>query len=89
MTIDPFGWLLTLPMTLGLFWIYLQPASHPLKEFWRASLERESLGWCRLGFETGRSAERETRAAMLLFWSVTGALMGASALSLGSYLGLI
>jgi hypothetical protein len=88
-TIDPFGWLVTLPMAIGLYWVYLQPATHPLKEMWRASMEREDLGWLRLGVENGRGAADERRSSLLLFWSVTGALLGVSALSLGSYLGLI
>lgn len=89
MTIEPYGWLVTLPMVIGLFWLYFQPISHPLKVLWRSSLEREALGWCRLGVEAGRGALGEARNAVTLFWSVTAALCAVTALSFAAYLGIL
>lgn len=87
--IDPYGWLLTLPMALGLYWLYLQPEAHPIREFWRNSLEREKAGWGRLGFEPGSAALAEPRAAATLFWSIMAALSAVTTLSFAAYLGLL
>ena len=63
--IDPYAWLLTLPLTLAMVWLYVQPAEHYIKQVWRDLMMRQEHGWMLL---TGRSMYNDEKLNKALFW---------------------
>lgn len=48
MKIDPYAWLLTVPLTIALMQIWFLPAEHVVKRVWRNFQEAEADVWFRL-----------------------------------------
>ena len=88
-SIDPHAWMVALPLTAMMLWVYFQPADHAIKRVWHELKQLEALGWAAIApVDADRAAETQPvhRAA---FWCMVGlsALGGAS--SLAAFLGII
>ena len=94
MKIDPYAWLLTVPLTIGLVQIWFLPADHALKRVWRSVLEAEADVWFRLhrGLyrpepgQVGYSTWLHRAGAYLL---LIGVFAVASLLSFASFIGVL
>ncbi len=54
MKIDPYAWLLTVPLTIAMVQIWFLPREHAIKRLWHSMQEAESDVWCRLHGGTWR-----------------------------------
>lgn len=90
MTIDPQGWLITLPLTVALVWAYFLPADHVIKQFWRHLAETEAQGLATMfGYAPQREPGVFTPAQHVAFWGGVACLGLSSLLSMGAYAGLL
>lgn len=85
MNINPYAWLLTIPITIGLVQIYFQPADNIFKRIWRDAVRLEQFTWERLGFSMCKGRGRRVHRA--LFGAIVSGFAIASIASFGSFIG--
>ncbi len=88
MQIDPYGWLIALPLTVGMLWLYFQPSDHAIKQVWRQLQRLESTGLSML--VPGRDVDDREQAHLIehvLYWCALSGCAVASGLSLASCFG--
>lgn len=83
--IDPNAWMLTLPITIGMVMVYLQPAEHPLKRWWQDMQRREAQALAQLAGDL--PLDEQTRAGIRrsVFLAVLGGAGAATLLSLAHF----
>ena len=89
LAIDPNAWMITLPLTLGMVMVYLQPQDHPLRRWWQDMQQREAQALAH--FAGDLPLDEQTRAGIRrsVFLAVLGGAGAATVLSLAHYLLLI
>lgn len=88
MHVEPYAWLVTLPLTVALIHFHLLPEQHGAKRLWRALGQYDSLAWERLGW-TGHALDlnAKPRARRLLFVVVLVGLCISTIASLAAFAG--
>ena len=90
MHIDPYAWIITLPLTLALVQLYFQPSDFVLKRWWRQIQEWESQAWTRLLLiEAELEARWRAKAGRVVHALAVGGLAMASLASLAAFVGLL
>ncbi|MCI0365841.1 MAG: hypothetical protein L0Y44_14985 [Phycisphaerales bacterium] len=51
MKVDPYVWIVTLPLAVAAVQLYFQPPDHVLKRLWRRAVEMEMFAWRRFGWQ--------------------------------------
>jgi hypothetical protein len=91
--INPHAWLLTIPITIGLVQVYLQPADNIFKRLWREFTRLESFVWERLGLPTSLSVARDNTGQRHLRKAMFGLIVAgfacASLASFGAFVGVL
>lgn len=88
-TINPDAWMLTLPLTLLLTWLWFEPRHSTLRRIWDELMrcETEAFEW--IGLTQGEHGLVYARIGRTLYLVALIACGGASLLSLGAALGLL
>jgi hypothetical protein len=86
--LDPYVWLLTLPLAVGLLWVRRQPSRHAVKQFWEELMQADAMVVGYIGFDMGLYEQRQRQAQRVSFWLLQAVLAIATVGSLGGYVGL-
>lgn len=90
MHIDPYAWILTFPITIGLVQLYFQPPENLLKRFLHEARRLEAQAWERLGWPMAPALLGEQRMVRkVLFFLTIAGLAGSSLASFGAFVGML
>ncbi len=86
--IDPYAWIYSFPLALGLVSLYFRPAGCAMKRLWSDVARAEADMWFRLtGVPPREDPAKPTAFERSLYWFLIGGLSLGSGISLASFLG--
>lgn len=89
-SVDPQGWLVTLPLLAALLWLYFQPAEHAIKRVWRDVMRQEAQAMAQVaGVDIHPDSPLRLRIERMLYWAAIAVLALGTLASVAAYLGLM